>query len=486
MNLVRGLKVIFALQYAQLSVVSRKLLLISRLNGGETRIQARGLLALAAIVAMFLSSCSLDPNVRKQKYFESGQQYFAQGKYREASIQFNNAVKTDPSFTDAHFQLGETYLKLQRRDRAEQEFGEVVRLRPGDYQTRITLTNLLVADHKFDQAEEQANLLLRQRQADPAVHSLEAALLTSEGKIPQAIGETQKTIALAPGRWEPYLSLSLLQMKAGDSNAAETSLKKIVELDPNSADARVVLGNFFESQNHLDEAEQEFRAAMAVSAQSMEPREALAKLLVSEGKTAAAEQVLLQARHDLPNNPQSALDISNFYFVTGNLNEAVADYGALYQQRPNDLQIKKKYIQLLIQLKRYDEAHRLDEEILRSSPNDSDALVYRSQMQISEGHASDAVETLQGVIRSAPDNSDAHYVLGVAFDKQGDPVRAEAEWQAALRLNPNSLNAARSVAHAAMARGDMHALESAAAQIIRIQPQAPDGYSLRALSNINL
>src|SRR5208337_2603780 len=100
----------------------------------------------------------------------------------------------------------------------------------------------------------------------------------------------------------------------------------------------------------------------------------LAKLLVAEHKNAAAEQVLLGARRDLPNNPESLLDLSNFYFITGDLNKAVAQYDALYQQRPTDLQIKKKYIELLIQVKRFDEAHRLDEDILRTSPNDSDAL----------------------------------------------------------------------------------------------------------------
>ncbi|MGB6726288.1 MAG: tetratricopeptide repeat protein, partial [Terracidiphilus sp.] len=280
--------------------------------------------------------------------------------------------------------------------------------------------------------------------------------------------------------------LALLQIKAGDSVAGEASLKKVIALDPQSVQARVFLGSFYESQNRLDEAEHEFREAMTVSTQSMEPREALAKLLLAEHKNAAAEQVLLEARRDLPNDPESLLDLSNFYFITGDLNQAVAQYDALYQQHPNDLQIKKKYIQLLIQVKRYDEAHQLDEEILRASPNDSDALLYRSQMQISEGHAAEAVQTLQSVIRNAPDNSQAHYALGVAFDKQGDRESARAEWEEALRLDPNSLDAERSIANVALEQGDMRALENSATQLIRLEPRAAEGYALRALSHINM
>ena len=71
----------------------------------------RPILAVS-LLATLLSSCSLDPNVRKQKYFESGQRYFEKGQYQEAAIEFTNAVKIDPGYADAHFQLGESYLRL--------------------------------------------------------------------------------------------------------------------------------------------------------------------------------------------------------------------------------------------------------------------------------------------------------------------------------------------------------------------------------------
>ena len=39
-------------------------------------------------VAALLAGCHGDPNVRKQKYLESGKRYSAEGKYREAAIQY--------------------------------------------------------------------------------------------------------------------------------------------------------------------------------------------------------------------------------------------------------------------------------------------------------------------------------------------------------------------------------------------------------------
>ncbi len=82
----------------------------------------RVILPLALMVALF-SACSRDPNVRKQKYFQSGQRYFDKGKYNEAAIEYVNALKIDPGFADAHFKLAESYLKMQQPLRAYNEFG---------------------------------------------------------------------------------------------------------------------------------------------------------------------------------------------------------------------------------------------------------------------------------------------------------------------------------------------------------------------------
>src|SRR6266404_5698697 len=79
------------------------------------------LLLVLGCLAVFLTACSRDPNVQKQKYFESGQRFFAKGKYREAVIEFRNATQVDPAFAAAHYQLSQSYVKLQDWQHA---FGE--------------------------------------------------------------------------------------------------------------------------------------------------------------------------------------------------------------------------------------------------------------------------------------------------------------------------------------------------------------------------
>src|ERR1035441_5053938 len=105
---------------------------------------------ISAVVAVslalvFTAGCSRDPNVRKQKYLESGKRYEASGKYREAAIQFQNALKVDKNFAPAHYELAKTLLKLNTALPAYTELMKTVELDPLNLPARIDLGNLLLA-----------------------------------------------------------------------------------------------------------------------------------------------------------------------------------------------------------------------------------------------------------------------------------------------------------------------------------------------------
>jgi tetratricopeptide (TPR) repeat protein len=434
---------------------------------------------------VIFTGCALSPSARMRESLRAGQSFFEKGQYSAAAAEYSRAVKIDPRSADAHFKLAECYMLLQQSDRAREEFRRTVDLEPGDFHARISMTNLLIMSGDLAEAKQQTDLLLKRRPADPAVHSAVASLLARQGNISGAIRETEKTITLAPGHWEPYLSLALLQQKDGEFTLAEASFKKVIELNPRVAQPHLALGKFYQSGNRFADAEQQFRSAMAIAPGDMAPREALAGLYLGQEKAKDAENVLLRANRDLPTNPDSLLALSDFYYSVGNMGKAVFEYAALYHERPNNLTVKKKYIQILVEAKRYGQAEKLNSQILNASPKDSDALVYRSEMQIRRGKIDQAASTLQTVIDNSPNHVRAHYAFGIAFQKQGHLERAESEFRKALNLNPDYLNAERALADIAMLKGDMDALEDAANQMIRLAPGSPEGYALRALANIN-
>src|SRR5215472_16828842 len=262
------------------------------------------LFLVLACLAGLLTACSRDPNVRKQKYFESGQRYSAKGKYREAVIEYRNATEVDPTFAAAHYQLAQTYLKLQDWQHAFAELSRTLELEPGNYKAHADIANLLVASGEpgsLKMAQEHTDLLREKQPNDPETHIALANLLGREDRLSEAIAETQKAIALAPDHGDYYLKLAILQSQANQPDAAEPNYKKAIELKATAVNPRLALAAFYQSRRRYPEAEKEVQEVIAADPKDVASRAALTKLYMAEGKRSDAESFLKQVKQEFPN-----------------------------------------------------------------------------------------------------------------------------------------------------------------------------------------
>lgn len=444
-------------------------------------------LTAACLLAAMFTGCSRDPNVRKQKYFESGQRYYEKGKYREAAIQFENAVQVDSRFADAHYHLALTEMKLQQWPEAFQQLLRTVEIQPEYYAAHLDIANLLLATRppQLKEAKEHIDLLLQKQGNNADVHVALANYYAAMNDLPAALTAMQDALKIDQNRSESYLNLALLQVRAQQWEAAEGSYRKAVEIDPKSSNALISLGNFYQLRGRFPEAEQQFRAAIAAAPADPEPRGSMARLYMAENKPDQAEAFLKEAKGNFPDNSLGYRMLGDYYFANGQIDKAIAEYTTLYRDHPKDVTVKKNYIQLLILKDRLEEARTLNDQVLKASAEDSDALVYKGQIEIRSGKPSDAINTLQNVLKNEPANAVAHYQLGLAFEQAGNFSQAEGEWREAVRMRPDLSEARRSLAHAAIRRGDAAALAQEADQIVALEPASPDGYLLRAIAEID-
>jgi len=455
-------------------------------------IALRILLSCCVMAALF-SGCSRDPNVRKQKYFDSGEKYAAEGRYREAIIQYKNAVQIDSRFAGAHYQMSQAYLKLGDANSALQELLRTVELAPDDYRAHADIADLLTGVRTADGAAVQDYLkqakphldLLREKQPNtPETHEAWAYYDLAVKNLGQAIQEAQQTVALDPNRSKSYLLLALVQMQSSLPDQAEASYKKAVQVDPKSMDAQLLLGDFYASHNRLAESEQQFKHAVEIDPKNPTPRAALVRVLMREGKKDDAESFLRQTKKDLAGIPEGYRMLGDYYYASGDLDKALAEFAALNDEHPKDVKVKKNYLQLLIVKNQLDKATKLDNEILKSNPHDVDGLICKGQIQNAQGDPAGAVESLQGALRNDPNNPAAHYHLGVAYAQQGDAQRAESEWRDAVKGDPNMILAQKALATLELGRGENQAALDNAQQIIKAQPYSADGYLLRSQAEL--
>ena len=285
---------------------------------------AFGVVALLLTLAL-VSGCHRDPNVRKQKYFESGQRYSAQGKDREAAIQFSNALRIDKNFAQAHYALAQSYLRLGALTSAYGELQRTVDLQPTNYKARVDLGNILLAGGKIDEAKAQADATMAAQPNNADVHALLSRIAARRGQKDVALAEIHRALQLAPNEAALHETYALLQ--AGDatqSATVEEELKKSVILDPTSVNAKLLLAAFFARSNRLQDAEQECWGAVAADPKNLSARESLAQVILKEGNQARAEQVLRQASNDLADNPQGVRMLADYYARSGQIEKARA------------------------------------------------------------------------------------------------------------------------------------------------------------------
>jgi Flp pilus assembly protein TadD len=438
---------------------------------------------LVCVLTVFLIACTTDPNKKKQKYFQSGEQYFAKQNYRAALIEYANALRIDADFEEARYKSAVCYARLGMvYPQAYQELLRAVTLKPDDLKAQVMLGNIFLASRQFARAQQTAETILNKDRNNTDGHILLANSYAGLGNVETSLREMQDAIGLAPDRSSSYLNMAELQLHAKDSVQAEANFKKAVELDPKSAGALMALGNFYAQQRRFAEAEANFQKALQLQPKDAIPRAALAKVYFVQGQKDKAVQVLTDAKKAAPDDPGAYRMLGDFYFVTGALNQAVTEYQSILRAHPRDPISKSNLTQLLIFKGDLNSAASLNDQFLKDDPKDVRGLILRGEILIGQGKPNDAVEPLQTALKSEPDNALGHYYLGMALLGGGDEARAQSEWQEALRLRPRMIEAQRALANLAIRRGNLQLLTDSAAALVEDEPNSPEGYVFRAMA----
>jgi tetratricopeptide (TPR) repeat protein len=430
------------------------------------------------------SGCSRDPNLRKQRFLEQGNRSFEQGNYPEALIFYGRAIQIDPRFPEAHYKMAQCYLNQRSWAAAYQELQRTIDLQPENWPAQLDLGQLLFSADKAQDAKDRALLILHRNPRHADAQMLLANSDAALGNLKAAIEEANEATEMAPGRAVVFVTLGMIQMRAGALADAEANLKKAKSVDPTSIVPMMTLGASYQQQRRWEDAEHEFVSAISLAPKNPIPRAALAEFYVSQGQDPLAEKILVEARQQL-DDPAGYRMLGDYYLSRGENIKALAEFSSLLAEHKSDLGVRKTYIQLLILNHRIDEAARLNEEILNKSPQDAEARIFTGEIELQQRKLDQAVQTLQLALKDAPENAMGHYQLGLAFQEKGNSNQAESEWREAVRIRPTFSQAWQALGASATRRGDWKALEPVGDRLKRIAPRFPEGYLFHATALVN-
>jgi tetratricopeptide (TPR) repeat protein len=391
----------------------------------------------AAAVLLTTAACSKDPEVAKREYVRSGDTYVAKKQYREAIVEYRNAVQQDPRFGEARSKLAEAYFQVGDIENAFREYIRAADLLPNDATAQLKAGEMLLAAKRYEDAKARADKAIVIAPERIEAQILRANALAGLNNIDDAVKEVEDAIKRAPDRSASYSSLGALQMIRGNRDEAEAAFKQAAAMNPKSAQGYLALANFYLAAGRQREAETQLKTALSVDPKDELANRALGYFYLSASRGAEAEAPF-KTFADVARGSTGKLTLADYYISVNRMPDARRTLEAVPQNDGQSyLTARLRLARLEVQSGDRKRAYALVDDVLAKDPQNVDALLVKAQLLVSDGKSAEALAAVRDAVAKDPRSAQAQYSLGRLLVAERDAQNAMNAFSEAVKLNPN-------------------------------------------------
>lgn len=466
-------------------------------------------LICTALAALTLVSCSRDPNYLKQKYLDSGNKYYEQKRYKEASIMYRKAIEKDRKFGPAYYHLALVDLQLEQVANAVPALRRAFELLPqgtpeaNDATLKLSEILLMAAQQAKDphavlsEVQPMVDGLLKKNPNSWEGHKLNAdmgllnatiafrAANPTEAKqdIAASIKEYRTALAAKPGDYIITLALGRTLELDGEAGEAEALFKTLAGKDKTNLNSYFELYRMYFAQKRYPEAEAELKAAIAAVPKDASTRLLLAQFYYSTNRQDALVALLNDMKKDLKEFPQAYFQTGDFYARIGQYDNAIKEYEDGIQKDPAQKNNYLKHeIPVYIRQNNVVMAQSKNDQILKNDPKDPEAKGLRATFMLDKGQVEEAQADLQSVVTARPGNWVARFNLGRAYFAKGEYEQARQQFNKCIDLSPQYLPARYAQTQVDIMLGDYDAALHDSDEILKVKPDSIQGRVMKAAS----
>jgi tetratricopeptide (TPR) repeat protein len=338
------------------------------------------------------------------------------------------------------------------------------------------------ATNNTEAATQSIDLYNKALAIDPDSATIHERLAEIEAKsqhMRDAIAQAQQALKLDPDNKDAHRLLARIYVRQlGDLDAGDVQqenlakaveqFQEILKLDPRDTYSALWLARLYRFQNKHEDAENVLRNVVKQEPDNEPALEQLSQLLIDEGRSQEAIDLLSQTADDA-NSPDLYDLLGDAYSQSKDYTKAEAAYRKAVDGDPDDpghrhglaqaLMAEDKYAEALDQFKKlaelepaswenhlraaqlerrlgqFDQAESSLEHARQLAPGNLEVLYNEALLDQDEGRFDDAVKVLTDAIaglKSDPSNGNGANALGILYEQLGQAYRAESNYQAAL------------------------------------------------------
>jgi tetratricopeptide (TPR) repeat protein len=278
------------------------------------------------------------------------------------------------------------------------------------------------------QAIEQYKLALG---ADPDSRPLQdglANLYFRLGRIREAVSAAQDQVTRHPDDVEAHMLLGRVYLRTiGDGQGPQTNdmlqaaikeYETIAALQPKDLETRLLLGQLYGLNHDSAKAEAQFKAAQKIDPNSEDVVLNLARLYSEQGDLDRAAKVI----SDIPASDRSGrmdFALAGIYDQLKRPKDAAASYQAALEEDPDNTDAKRGLAAALTAAGEIDAAAKVYSQMLKTDPQDPQALIRQAEIERQQGHYDQSLATLKKAQALVTDNLELSYNEALDYDALG-------------------------------------------------------------------
>lgn len=382
-----------------------------------------------------------------------GDLLFQRNRWEDAVKEYQKALNADPRQLGSHTSIGQSFLRTGKLDESEKEFRLELQFDAQNEPAWLGLANLQLAK---DDAADALESLTRVWEISPEFLALQRFPSVDLSSVSAKASAAR--IQDEPERAAKHFLLAALHAAANDSapsdsewqsfqsafsawrqeqNAASAHSNRDSNNDPCKVHRYSRCVELLQARKQLSDSERLLLGKTHFTLQQYRPAaDALGQVLGSSKGNAEASYWLertyqalgtdayAQLEESFPNSWRSHQLRAEGYALRQDLDEAIKEYQAALQLRPNDAELHEALGQLYLDNHSDGEAQSELERAVELDASRTHALYLLGRLYVQNRDNEKAVPYLQRALRLQPDLAEANEMLGTAYVRLGQFANA--------------------------------------------------------------
>ena len=370
-----------------------------------------------------------------QRYINQLFRYYAdEGRLDDAEQALRSIADMDRE--DLNRQVGLVqFLASQRGAKAaETALREFIADSPDAPELQLALGQLLESEDRNEEAIVQYKLTIEiepQGDASYAARNRIVSILIRQERSQEALEQIEQILAARPDNVDALLVRAAFNFASGQYDEVIVDARLVARKDPGSEEGLFLLSRAYEARGEMVLAEDAYRHVLKVNPANVNAAIALAALLVREGNTWEARQMLDTTLQLVADDVKAKVleSMVRVLLAEGNLATAESTARSIRELEPDtgrgDYQLGS------VAVARGDDEAAIDayRRSLQKSPDSLDTLQALIALELASDQEERAIANLLQFIAAHPEQPVARLLLGRAYLQTGDKVAAEREFK---------------------------------------------------------